>query len=676
MQNLKISVITPSFNSSEHIERAIKSVIKQNYNNFEHIIVDNCSTDGTIEILKKYKHLTWVSESDSGQSNAMNRGFDLSTGDLIVYLNCDDFFEECIFDFVSKTFNKNPNIDILIGNGYVHLLNGKVCKIVPKIGFNNFIHFYKGWEKIGNDALQSYFPNNPVQYFYKRKVQENIKFNENNHYTMDLEFLIDCSVKYKNSIVYVDKIFGHYVLQENAKSIQAQQKEEYWQDKNFEFIDKYFYNLSELSEYKKERKKYFEKRIKNIKNSVNNILIYSPVPIYPAYQGNRRRILEISRYLKSLGYNLYLIIYGSEWIKGVNYEDVKNQYNDLFVDVYNIPKRKNHKKLFGKNIHIDDSYEKGLGEYVRNLCIKNNIDIHIQNYIFQSKILDYIPENILKIIDTHDKFKDKYKIANWYSYDEKNEAAGISRADIVWAIQENEKKYFENITNKKVVTIGHLTKESFLELNYTQLNTLGILSSGHIRDLVSVEKFINKFIEHNKNNKLKLKVCGLVCKQLYQKYDHPDIEYLFLVDDIKDFYKSIDLCVIPPEDGSGLKIKSVEALSYGIPIISTEHGFEGIGSDSKFHDASDVDELFHYIHEISSNPVILNDLQNISKNVYHYYTTNVKKEISKYINNYEYVKSFNDKDIYIRQSAKYMLTRKKIFSYFKKILNLNKISDH
>jgi len=90
---MKISVITPSLNSGEHIERAIQSVLAQNYDNFEHIIVvDGLSTDNTLDILKKYPHLTWVSEKDSGQSNAMNKGFAMSSGEIIVYLNADDYF--------------------------------------------------------------------------------------------------------------------------------------------------------------------------------------------------------------------------------------------------------------------------------------------------------------------------------------------------------------------------------------------------------------------------------------------------------------------------------------------------------------------------------------------------------------------------------------------------------
>jgi glycosyltransferase involved in cell wall biosynthesis len=101
---LKISIITPSFNSVNYIERAIKSVLSQDYDNWEHIIVDGGSMDGTLEILKKYPHLVWVSEPDRGQSDAMNKGFQMSTGEIIGYLNADDWYKEDALQYVNDFF--------------------------------------------------------------------------------------------------------------------------------------------------------------------------------------------------------------------------------------------------------------------------------------------------------------------------------------------------------------------------------------------------------------------------------------------------------------------------------------------------------------------------------------------------------------------------------------------
>ena len=113
-EKLKISVITPSFNSGEYLEDAIQSVLIQQYPSFEHIVVDGGSTDGTMDILRKYNHITWISEPDKGQSDAMNKGFKMSTGDIIVYLNADDYFLPGAFNRVIPYFDAGA--EFVVGN--------------------------------------------------------------------------------------------------------------------------------------------------------------------------------------------------------------------------------------------------------------------------------------------------------------------------------------------------------------------------------------------------------------------------------------------------------------------------------------------------------------------------------------------------------------------------------
>lgn len=98
----KISIITPSFNQAAYIEQNIQSVMAQEYPNFEHIIIDGGSQDGTVEILKKYPHLIWISEKDEGQADALNKGLAVVTGEIVGWINSDDYYAENCFKKISS----------------------------------------------------------------------------------------------------------------------------------------------------------------------------------------------------------------------------------------------------------------------------------------------------------------------------------------------------------------------------------------------------------------------------------------------------------------------------------------------------------------------------------------------------------------------------------------------
>jgi glycosyltransferase involved in cell wall biosynthesis len=87
-----VSIVTPSFNQGRFIEETIRSVADQDYPRVEHIVVDGCSTDETIEILGRYPHLRWVSEPDEGQADALNKGFAMAEGEIFAWLNADDLY--------------------------------------------------------------------------------------------------------------------------------------------------------------------------------------------------------------------------------------------------------------------------------------------------------------------------------------------------------------------------------------------------------------------------------------------------------------------------------------------------------------------------------------------------------------------------------------------------------
>jgi glycosyltransferase involved in cell wall biosynthesis len=113
-ENIKISIITPSFNQGEFIEQTIQSVLNQTYKNIEYIIVDGGSTDCTLEIINRYRNKIdiIISEKDKGQSDAINKGFKLATGELMGWINSDDLlYPDCVEKSV-ELYNQYPDASI------------------------------------------------------------------------------------------------------------------------------------------------------------------------------------------------------------------------------------------------------------------------------------------------------------------------------------------------------------------------------------------------------------------------------------------------------------------------------------------------------------------------------------------------------------------------------------
>jgi len=118
MNNPKISIITVVKNNKYNIEKNIQSLINQSYQNYEHIIIDGGSNDGTVEIITKYKKYIkyFISENDNGLYHAMNKGIDQVEGDVIGILNADDFYYPNALEIVKNYFNKYQEIDFLFGS--------------------------------------------------------------------------------------------------------------------------------------------------------------------------------------------------------------------------------------------------------------------------------------------------------------------------------------------------------------------------------------------------------------------------------------------------------------------------------------------------------------------------------------------------------------------------------
>jgi glycosyltransferase involved in cell wall biosynthesis len=120
LQNLpEISIVTPSYNQGRFLEDCITSVLDQNYPELEYIVIDGGSTDQSVDIIKKYEEriTLWVSEPDEGQSDAINKGFRMATGELVAWLNADDFYLPGALATVAEAYRNNPGASFYFGDG-------------------------------------------------------------------------------------------------------------------------------------------------------------------------------------------------------------------------------------------------------------------------------------------------------------------------------------------------------------------------------------------------------------------------------------------------------------------------------------------------------------------------------------------------------------------------------
>lgn len=156
-----VSIVTPVYNGETYLEETIQSVINQTYDNIEYIIIDGGSTDGTLDIIKKYENKIayWVSEPDKGMYEGINKGFKNATGDIFAWLNSDDKYYHSAVEIVVRMFNRYPEIEWITGIPTSYDEDGLIAEVgMPICYFRKFLRIglYRG-DIIGGIQQESTF---------------------------------------------------------------------------------------------------------------------------------------------------------------------------------------------------------------------------------------------------------------------------------------------------------------------------------------------------------------------------------------------------------------------------------------------------------------------------------------------------------------------------------------
>ncbi|MGG6269241.1 glycosyltransferase family 2 protein [Leptolyngbya sp. AN03gr2] len=209
-----LSIITPVYNGERFIEFCLNTVIQQHCDRVEHLIVDGGSQDCTIDIVKRYAqeypHIRWISEKDRGQSDAMNKGIALAKGEIIGFLNVDDYYESNVLNRVLEVFRSLPVPSFVAGNCNVLNDAGELKKFnrPTKLKFTDLL--------LGADINPH--PVNPSAYFYHRCLHDQIGlYDTDEHYALDLDFIFR-AVQVAH-VQHIDETWGNYREIEGTKTI-------------------------------------------------------------------------------------------------------------------------------------------------------------------------------------------------------------------------------------------------------------------------------------------------------------------------------------------------------------------------------------------------------------------------------------------------------------------------
>ena len=195
---MKISIITTNYNTDKYLEETIKSVLNQKGDfELEYIITDGGSTDNSLNIIKEYKDkLKYISEKDKGQSNGINKGLKMATGDIVAFLNADDLYTEGALEKVVTYFKENP--DCMWLTGY--------CKIIDENGkqIKKYITEYKN-RKLRKFTFEQLLIEDCISQpatFWRRKLLDEVGFiDESLHYSMDQDLWARFAKKYRLHLI-------------------------------------------------------------------------------------------------------------------------------------------------------------------------------------------------------------------------------------------------------------------------------------------------------------------------------------------------------------------------------------------------------------------------------------------------------------------------------------------
>jgi len=354
-----------------------------------------------------------------------------------------------------------------------------------------------------------------------------------------------------------------------------------------------------------------------------HILVLSPTPTFPLDQGNRKRIYAWCKELQDRGAKIHFVYYPLEWPFSHLPADAMQRMHEQWDGFYIAPvTQRLHEWAKGEDHLIDEWFDRSIGDVLGFLFNRFSFDAFIVNYPFLSKAFEWCPAHTFKILDTHDKFTGRRKLLEdqgiqkeFFYTTAAQEKIALDRADLVWAIKDEEAEFFRTLTAKPVITLPHA--EPLRVIGRDRLPedegylVLGMIGARNNVNLKNADKFLQaaRPVFRDQLAPIKIRLAGGVCDDLgkYEKVNGVDL--MGRVDSVDDFYRAVDVVIIPMTFSTGLKIKAIEAFATGKPIVAHAHAVEGIPVEHNLHQCTSDLEVAQRCMELAYRPGLLEELQ-------------------------------------------------------------------
>ena len=353
---------------------------------------------------------------------------------------------------------------------------------------------------------------------------------------------------------------------------------------------------------------------------MSKILLIAPVPTHPSSTGASARVRQMGESLVGLGHEVHFLhlqqtLRADRSAMQRYWQERLHVFRSLSPSSFLGRARRKGIRVVGKTFHlnlpVDSYFDPEAAAFTRTLLTEGRFDVVILSYVFYSRLLESMPGTVRKLIDTHDVFSDRFRLyrahgqANdFFSTGRTDEGKALDRADAVLAIQEWDANHFRSLTARPVVVVGHLGRVEAMAPAAAGPPAMLFVGGPMGINVHGVTWFIDRVLPAVRRlvPDAELWLVGGIGERVGHAV--PGVRRLGFVDALDDLYQRAAVVINPQQFGTGLSIKSVDALLHGRPLVTTASGARGLeeGAGSAFRRAESAEEFSAMLVELLRDP--------------------------------------------------------------------------